>query len=136
MLDTWSIWWFQKCKCVDASNLKRWLHFLVENIYLSFGKDAVLRQRIGIPMGTICAVFVVNLFCFSYDKLALRNVLRFSFNIWGVFGTSIPRLNKLDIPIANLVWFYCSIGEWKPGGFSFYVLRYCALHRWFILHLW
>jgi hypothetical protein len=47
--------------------LKRWIHYLVDNIYLSFGDDKVLRQRIGIPMGTNCAVFVANLFCFAYE---------------------------------------------------------------------
>ena len=39
----------------------------MDNIYLSFGDDKVLRQRIGIPMGTNCAVFVANLFCFAYE---------------------------------------------------------------------
>ena len=57
----------KNCKCIDASKLKRWLHFLVDNIYLNFGKATVLRQRIGIPMGTNCAVFVANLFCFAYE---------------------------------------------------------------------
>ena len=33
-------------KCIDASKLKRWLHFLVDNIYLNFGKETVLRQII------------------------------------------------------------------------------------------
>ena len=49
-------------KCIDAEKLKRWIHYLVDNIYLSFGDDKILRQRIGIPMGTNCAVFVANLF--------------------------------------------------------------------------
>jgi hypothetical protein len=39
----------------------------VDNIYLSFGDDKILRQRIGIPMGTNCAVFVANPFCFAYE---------------------------------------------------------------------
>ena len=30
-------------------------------------EDHVLRQRIGIPMGTNCAVFVANMFCFTYE---------------------------------------------------------------------
>ena len=56
-----------KHKCVNAEKLKRWIIFLVDNIYLGFGKDKVLRQRIGIPMGTNCAVFLANLFCFAYE---------------------------------------------------------------------
>ena len=47
--------------------MSHWFDFLVDNIYLQFTKDLVLRQRIGIPMGTNCAVFVANLFCFSYE---------------------------------------------------------------------
>ena len=57
----------KKHKCVDASTLNRWLHFLVDNIWLSFGKDAVLHQEIGIPMGANCAFFVANLLCFAYE---------------------------------------------------------------------
>ena len=51
--------------------MKRRLNFPVNNVFLSFGQDEVLRQRIGIPMGTNCAVFVANLFCFAceYDFL-------------------------------------------------------------------
>ena len=40
---------------------------MVDNIYLQFTKDIVIRQRVGIPMGTNCAVFVANLYCFSYE---------------------------------------------------------------------
>jgi len=33
---------FKNRKYIDASKLKRWLHFLVDNIYLNFGKETVL----------------------------------------------------------------------------------------------
>ena len=56
-----------KLKCFTPEKLKRWFNFLVDNIYLQFSKDKILRQRIGIPMGTNCAVFVANLFCFTYE---------------------------------------------------------------------
>jgi hypothetical protein len=54
-------------KYFDAKKLSKWLNFLVDNIYLLGAKDVVLRQRIGIPMGTNCAVFLANLFCFTYE---------------------------------------------------------------------
>ena len=54
-------------KCFVAAKLKRWFNFLVDNIFLQFTEDHVLRQRIGIPMGTNCAVFVANMFCFTYE---------------------------------------------------------------------
>ena len=57
-------------KCVkffDADRLTEWFAFLVDNVHLTFTGDMVLRQRIGIPMGTNCAVFVANLFCYTYE---------------------------------------------------------------------
>ena len=56
-----------KFKVLDARKFSRWFNYLVDNIYLQFTSDHVLRQSIGIPMGTNCAVFVANLFCFSYE---------------------------------------------------------------------
>ena len=56
-----------KLRCFTPEKLKRWFNFLVDNIYLQFSKDKSLRQRIGVPMGTNCAVFVANLFCFTYE---------------------------------------------------------------------
>ena len=56
-----------KHKCVYANKLKRWINYLIDNIYLSFGNDKVLCQSIGIPMCTLSAVFVANLFCFTYE---------------------------------------------------------------------
>ena len=54
-------------KVFDVDKLSAWFAFLVDNVYLTFTTDMVLRQRIGIPMGTNCAVFVANLFCYSYE---------------------------------------------------------------------
>ena len=45
-------------KVFDVDKLSAWFAFLVDNVYLTFTTDMVLRQRIGIPMGTNCAVFV------------------------------------------------------------------------------
>ena len=57
----------KKAKCFDAAKIKRWFNFLVDNIFLQFSQDHILRQRIGIPMGTNCAVFIANMFCFTYE---------------------------------------------------------------------
>jgi hypothetical protein len=51
---------------LDCSDLKRWLSYLIRNTYLQFG-DKVLHQTIGIPMGTNCAVFLANLYLFSFE---------------------------------------------------------------------
>ena len=60
----------------DARKFSRWFNYLVDNIYLQFTSDNVLRQRIGIPMGTNCAVFVANLFCFSYEYEFISQLVR------------------------------------------------------------
>ena len=56
----------QHRKVFDEAKLSKWFEYLVDNIHLEFA-GRVLRQRIGIPMGTNCAVFVANLFCFTYE---------------------------------------------------------------------
>ena len=52
------------CKCLDLERLTNWLNFLVDNIYMKFGS---VRQRIGIPMGTNCAVFLANYYLFTFE---------------------------------------------------------------------
>jgi hypothetical protein len=46
-------------KVVEASDLISWLDFSLDNLFLCFGQG-VYRQCIGIPMGTNCAVYLVN----------------------------------------------------------------------------
>ena len=58
-----------------AAKLSRWLWFLLDNIYLQFTSDCILRQRIGIPMGTNCAVFVANMFCFWFEFLFAKRLV-------------------------------------------------------------
>ena len=43
------------------------LTFLLDNIYIRFGSK-LYRQIEGIPMGTICAPYVADLFLFCYDR--------------------------------------------------------------------
>ena len=43
------------------------LTFLLDNIYISFGAK-LLRQIMGIPMGTNCAPLVADLFLFCYER--------------------------------------------------------------------
>ena len=48
---------------------------LVDSTFITLGK-VVLWQRIGIPMGTNCAPFLANLYCFSYELAFLRSLVR------------------------------------------------------------
>jgi len=62
-------------KCFDLSKLTTWLEFLIDNIYLKFGSDVVVRQRIGIPMGTNCAVFLANYYLFYFELAFIRKLV-------------------------------------------------------------
>ena len=48
---------------------------MIENTYVTVGNQ-VLRQTIGIPMGTDCASFLANLFLFSYEFRYLNTLLQ------------------------------------------------------------
>ena len=43
------------------------LTFLLDNIYIRFGSK-LYRQIVGIPMGTNCGLFIVDLFLFYYER--------------------------------------------------------------------
>ena len=43
------------------------LHYLLDNIFIRFGSK-LYRQIVGIPMGTICAPLVADLFLFCYER--------------------------------------------------------------------
>ncbi len=51
---------------MSCDKVIRLMNWLVDNIYVTFG-DKVFRQVKGIPMGTDCAPFLANLFCYSYE---------------------------------------------------------------------
>ena len=43
------------------------LHYIWDNIFIRFGSK-LYRQIVGIPMGTICALLVADLFLFCYER--------------------------------------------------------------------
>ena len=43
------------------------LHYLLDNIFIRFGSK-LYRQIVGIPMGTMCAPLVADLFLFCYER--------------------------------------------------------------------
>ena len=81
-----------KCSFFTSEQLKRYklcscqkmgdaLHYLLDNILIRFGSK-LYRQIVGIPMGTYCAPFVVDLFLFCFE---------------GDFMLSLSDNNQLDI---------------------------------------
>ena len=53
-------------RVVDQDDLLCWLDFLLDNLFIIVG-DSLFKQTIGIPMGTNCAVFLANLYLFTYE---------------------------------------------------------------------
>ena len=51
------------------------IEFLVDNIYVRFGAQ-LLRQTVGIPMGTSCAPLLVDLFLYSYENEFLDKLIK------------------------------------------------------------
>jgi hypothetical protein len=65
-------------KVVEASDLIFWLDFLLDNVFLCFGRQCAYRQCIGIPMGTNCAVYLANFYLFSYEFDFLKLLLKYN----------------------------------------------------------
>ena len=55
-----------KTLSIDCDTLIKLMHWLIDNIFETFG-DVCIQQVTGIPMGTDCAPFLANLFCYSYE---------------------------------------------------------------------
>ena len=53
-----------------ANDICKMIDFLVDNIYVRFG-GKLFRQMVGIPMGTNCALLLVDLFRYSYENECL-----------------------------------------------------------------
>ena len=51
------------------------IEFLVDNIYVRFGGQLV-RQMVGIPMGTNCAPLLVDLLLYSYENEFLDKLIK------------------------------------------------------------
>lgn len=61
-------------KIFSVDQLMGMLGQLVDNTYVTFGGQ-LWHQVIGIPMGTNCAGFIANLYCFTYELDFLRRIV-------------------------------------------------------------
>ena len=61
----------EKAKFIDLEECLVLFNYLIDNTYLRFG-DIAFRQSIGIPMGTNAAVFIANLFLFTFELAFVR----------------------------------------------------------------
>ena len=72
----------------DATRLKTWIHFLINNLYVEVG-GALFRQIMGIPMGTNSAPMIANLSLFmaelNYIKGIARNIIHVGDDQWALF---------------------------------------------------
>ena len=61
-------------KIFDAAKIIEAITFLVDHTYVKFA-GKLWHQLIGIPMGTNCAGFLANLYCFTYELEFLKRVV-------------------------------------------------------------
>ena len=66
----------KKWNYCTLGSIQEAFRFLFHNTYVMLG-DKVFRQKIGIPMGTNCAVHVANYFLFSYELDFVERLIRF-----------------------------------------------------------
>jgi hypothetical protein len=62
-------------KVAEASDLISWLDFLLDNLVFVFGHCAY-RQCIGMPMGTNCAVYLINFYLLTYEFDFVNRLLK------------------------------------------------------------
>ena len=72
--------------------MKYWV--LIDNIYIQCG-NVVFRQVKGIPMGTICAPFLANLFLFWYEFNWMKDMMRKDMKIAKKMSNTFRYLNDL-----------------------------------------
>ena len=58
-----------------ADNICKMIEFLIDDIFVQFG-GRLLRQVIGIPVGTNCAPYLADLFLYSYENEFLDNMIK------------------------------------------------------------
>ena len=54
-------------KAYTKEQLIEMINYLIDNCYVTCGYS-LFRQKVGIPMGTDCALFLANLFLLSYEN--------------------------------------------------------------------
>ena len=70
-------YWGKKSKNIKAfgkNTLKTSLKHLIQNYYFIVG-NSLLRQRIGVPMGTDSALFWENLFLYTYENKCMSELI-------------------------------------------------------------
>ena len=51
---------------LSVENLPEMIDALIDNMFVQFG-ETIYQQTVGVPMGTNCAGFLANLYCFTYE---------------------------------------------------------------------
>jgi hypothetical protein len=59
----------------SAETLACMIDTLVERMFVQFG-GVVYRQKVGVPMGTNCAGFLANLYCFTYELNFMERLVK------------------------------------------------------------
>ena len=59
-----------------ANDICKMIEFLVDNIYVNRFDGQLFRQTVGIPMGTICAPLLADLFLYLYENEFLDKLVK------------------------------------------------------------
>jgi hypothetical protein len=62
-------------KKFSETDIINMLEYLIDNIFVIFG-GRVFQQTVGIPMGTICAHLLADLFLYSYEADFIQGLLK------------------------------------------------------------
>ena len=60
---------------IDHNQVIKYIDWLISNTYFKFG-NLILKQEIGIPMGTDCAPFLANLFLYYFEEKFVNNCIK------------------------------------------------------------
>eukprot|EP00249_Psilotum_nudum_P018696 c26920_g5_i1 orf=218-532(+) len=66
-----------RSRVVEVQDLHSWLSYLLDNLFIVVG-SSLFKQEVGIPMGTNCAVFIANLYLFTYEFDFMKRLI----NAW------------------------------------------------------
>lgn len=59
---------------LEPNKIKEMINYLVDNTYVKFA-GKIWKQNIGIPMGTNCAGFMANIYCFTYELEFIKRLV-------------------------------------------------------------
>ena len=98
---------------LDSTKLIKLVSFLIDNIYVEFG-NVIMRQCVGIPMGTDCAPLLADLFLHFYEFKFINKIMtdKSTYNLARMFNNTFRYID--DLLSINNKYFEDHISEIYP----------------------